>query len=166
VAPTPGCSEGPVVETVTFELPAVAEGDAIPWSPVGDAQPGELVDGALLLSSLVADLVPQPLFINMSRGSSPAGTQEGVIPTSLETFGRIMPKPMPLSITAMPAPSTWRRRQASGALVPRRSVRLTKKAMHQTLAITATQNILSKKMGLSGPSKLMSEVFECYICIF
>jgi hypothetical protein len=166
VALTPGCSEGPVVETVTFELPAVAEGDAIPWSLVGDAQPGELVDGALPLSSLVADLVPQPLFINMSRGSSPAGTQEGVIPTSLETFGRIMPKPMPLSITAMPAPSTRRRRQASGALVPRRSVRLTKKGMHQTLVITAAQNILSKKMGLSGPSKLMSEVFECYICIF
>jgi hypothetical protein len=106
VAPTPGCSEGPVLETVMFELPTVVEGDATPWSPVGDAQPRELVDGALPLSSLVADLVPQPLFVNMSRGSLPDGMQKGVIPTSLETFGRIMTKPMPLSITAMPTPST------------------------------------------------------------
>jgi hypothetical protein len=110
VAPTSGCSEGPVLETVTFELLAVAEGDATPWSPVGDAQLGELVDGALPLSSLVAEMVPQPPFVNMSRGSLPAGMQEGVIPTSLETFGRIMTKPMPLSITTMPAPSTQRRR--------------------------------------------------------
>jgi hypothetical protein len=50
--------------------------------------------------------------------------------------------------------------------VLRRSVRLTKKAMHQTLAIAAAQNIPSKKMGLSGPSKLMSEDFEFYICVF
>jgi hypothetical protein len=41
-----------------------------------------------------------------------------------------------------------------------------KKAMHNTLTIAAAQNVLIKKMGLSGPTELKTEDFECYIHVF
>jgi hypothetical protein len=38
--------------------------------------------------------------------------------------------------------------------------------MHNTLTIAAAQNVLIKKMGLSGPTELKTEDFECYIHVF
>jgi hypothetical protein len=38
--------------------------------------------------------------------------------------------------------------------------------MHRTPANAAAQNVLIKKMGLSGPSELKSEDFERYIHVF
>jgi hypothetical protein len=76
--------------------------------------------------------------------------QEGFISSSLVSFERALSKPR------TPAPST----------LPRRSSRLTKKAMHRTPTVAATQNVLMRKLAVTDDGELQSSDFEKYLQMF
>jgi hypothetical protein len=91
--------------------------------------------------------------------------QEGFIPTSPISFEQALSKPVPPSAVATPLPK-HRRRAPAPSLLPRRSSRLAKKAMHHTPSVAATQNVLMKKLGIFGEGHLQSSDFKRYLQMF
>jgi hypothetical protein len=121
--PDTACSEGPVLEAVTFTLPDHSDSGTPPRSP------GQ--------RSLLRNATPPPPsprrctqegFVMVAHGLSPGDMQEGVIPTNPMAFVQLMTKLLPMSAAALPTPPTYHRRcQNHGFSVARRSIWLAKR---------------------------------------
>jgi hypothetical protein len=103
-------------------------------------------------------------FINMSKGASPWGLQEGVIPSSPRAFTARMAKP--LSPTVLPTPPVHHcpRHQAQQVVTtPCQSMCLAKKASKRPPVVADTQNLLMWNLGLTHGSEVESEDYDRYI---
>jgi hypothetical protein len=135
--------QNPVMESVTFPSPAPPT-PSHPTIPV--AGPAAALDMA---------------FVNTVRGSSPGSLQEGVIPTSLESFMVVVSKPLPPPV--LQSKVCLKKPRHVAMAPPHRSNRLAKNTMRRTPARVAVQNLLMRKLGVFDADQLQAEDFEKYL---
>ncbi|OEL22976.1 hypothetical protein BAE44_0016005, partial [Dichanthelium oligosanthes] len=132
--------------------------------------------------STAADLLPvthcpSPILSDglgsVAEGASPAGL--GIVaedasppaaPMDLASFSQAVRKPLGPSILQSPPPLRRPRRRAALQAPPRRSSRLARKAVRRTPALVAAQNLLMRKLRLSGEAQLETANFDRYIQLF
>jgi hypothetical protein len=103
--------------------------------------------------------------INVRRGSSMEGMQDGVISSSPASFVNKVSKCLCRARCSVP-PSMFHHYPRTTALVPRRSSCLTKKAHSCMPAVAAMQIVLMKKLVLSQVVQVQMVDFEAYIWCF
>jgi hypothetical protein len=111
--------------------------------------------------------VPDSQFVNSTRGASPSSMVDGAIPGSSTSFVHMISSPMPpTSQMLQPPPRRHRRRRSPPASLPWRGRRLAAKARSGLPTVTATQNLLMRKLGVATDTHIESADFERYIDLF
>lgn len=102
-------------------------------------------------------------FVNTARGSVTDHMKTGVVPTSHASFAATVARPTPPAIGGLP----HRRRSTSAPpKPPRRSTRLAKKGHTRTPALLAAQNVLMRKLGITGDHPSTADHIDEYIEAF
>ncbi|OEL37854.1 hypothetical protein BAE44_0001127 [Dichanthelium oligosanthes] len=157
-----------VPDPMLFESQLSLEGSFLaPSSPSEEALPvAETPAPALSLSPTPAASSQTAVVASTTRGASLEPLLPVSVPTDLPSFAQALRKPLGPSVLPSPPPLRRPRHRAALLAPPHRSSRLAKKAVCRTPSLIAAQNLLMRKLGLSGDSQLESGDFDRYIQMF